>query len=171
MPNPPTCTCRPISSREVCANCGGAGKPWLAAADEVLAGQAVGTAIPGPRPDPRAADRPGVRPLIGRGRWEAWAELMNAHGNAFAVGATSPGAVVVLAWDFVSRQLNRAEVANLVAWLLMVSGITGAELNAVCQAQGISLWTALELEAPAAVCGECGGELASKCVACGKAFP
>jgi hypothetical protein len=83
-------------------------------------------------------------PLIGRLRWEAWRELMNGNGNAFAVGGAGDGDVVVLAWDFLSRPLGRKEVANLVAWLVMVSGVTAAELEAVWQAQGFALRTLLE---------------------------
>ncbi len=113
-----------------------------------------------------------INPLISRQRWEAWRELLQGHGNAFAVAGTGDGrGTLVLAWDFISRPMGRAEVANLVAWLVMVSEVTGAELEAVTKAQGFPLRLALELETPAAVCGECGGKLGPVCTSCGRAFP
>lgn len=91
-----------------------------------------------PTPDSTASEH--LHPLIAAQRWEAWRRLMNNHGNAFAVGGAGYSdnrGVVVLGWDFLSRPLGRAEVSNLVAWLVMVSGVTAADLEPIFQAQGL----------------------------------
>lgn len=125
--------------------------------------------MPNPPTDtPTESSHP--HPLIGRQRWEAWRELMKSNGNAYGVGGSASGkAVSVLAWDFLSRPLGREEVANLVAWLVMVSGITAAELEAVTKAQGFPLSSVLlPLDG---ICGACGGELGPVCRGCGSSFP
>jgi len=84
------------------------------------------------------SDKP--HPLISRSRWDAWRELLAAGGNAFAVAGTVDGrGTLVLAWDFISRPMGRAEVANLVAWLLMLSEVSAAELRPILAAQGVDL--------------------------------
>jgi hypothetical protein len=84
-----------------------------------------------------------------RARWDAWRELLNTHGNAFLIGAAGGDrGTVVMGCDLLARPLLRAEVANLIAWLLMVSGVTAPELEAVCQAQGFPLRSVLGVDIP-----------------------
>ncbi len=95
--------------------------------------------MPNP-PTPNPTESQHQHPLIGRQRWEAWRELLQGHGNAFAVAGTGDGrGTLVLAWDFMSRPMGRAEVANLIAWLLMLSEVSAAELRPILAAQGINL--------------------------------
>ncbi len=96
------------------------------------------------RDDP-AASRP--TRAISAERWAAWREFLNSHGNAFLVGAAGGGrGVVIINVDFLARPLMRAEVANLIAWLVMVSDMTAGELEDVFQGQGFSLRTLLATE-------------------------
>lgn len=74
--------------------------------------------------------------LVGGPTFDALAEfvaMVSMRGNAFAVGAKADGSgtIILNPGPFIGgRALSQAEVTNLVAWLVVVSGIA---VDDVCQ--------------------------------------